>query len=360
MRSVRARRWWRWLVVGGGVAALLALPAVVRAWPVDAQAVAPADLAARIAASATQPYSGTVTARGGLALPDLPGARDQADLFGSASRLRVWYRSPTAWRVDQLNRVGEIDTYASRGRISIWDSGRRLVRHIDDEPELRLPRAADLPPPELARRLLAGAAPGELQTLTPVRVANHAAPGVRIVPADPASTVATIDIWADADTGLALRVAVVPKGTDVPILETRFLEVSLSAPDADTVRLDPPAGVRQRSEGADDPVAEIGRRSQLRLPRQVAGLPRTSTQTTGAALYGHGFTQVLVVALPGTFGRGLLPATDRPWGGPARVLTTPLVNAMGFTAGGTTYVVAGAVTVEELDRIAAAISTPTP
>ena len=45
----------------------------------------------------------------------------------------------------------------------------------------------------------------------------------------------------------------------------------------------------------------------------------------------------------------------RPWGGEAQVIETSLVNTMAFSSKGTGYVVSGAVTVAELDRIGAAL-----
>lgn len=352
---------WRWAVVLAGVAGLVALPAVVQRWPVSAVELAPTELAARVAASVAQPYSGTVATRGGMGLPDLPAAQDRADLFGSATRLRAWYLDPGAWRVDTLDAMGERGTYRDRRGLLIWESGRRLVRRIDDEPDLRLPRAADLVPPELARRLLAGADPGELRPLAGARIAGRSAPGLRIVPADPASSVARVDIWADAATGVALRVVVTPRTTSVPVLEATFLDVSLAPPDPDVVVLEPPPDVARRREGADDPLAEIGRRSSIPLPDTLAGLGRTSGQEVGVSTYGEGLTSVTVAGVPGwVLGQLVppsLPLTERPWGGAARLLETPLLNAMAITTDGNGFVLAGAVRTEELDRVAAALAS---
>lgn len=348
-------------MVLAGVAVLVALPTVVRRWPVSAAELAPTELAARVATSVAQPYSGTVAARGGLGLPDLPTAQDRAELFGSATRLRTWYLHPDAWRVDTLDTVGERGTYRDRRGLLIWESARRLVRRIDDEPDLRLPRAADLVPPELARRLLAGTEPDELRPLAAARVAGRPAPGLRIVPRDPASSVARVDIWADAATGVALRVVVTPRASSVPVLETTFLDISLSAPDPDVVVLEAPPDAAQRREGADDPLAEIGRRSSIPLPATLAGLGRTSVQQVGVATYGDGLTSVTVAGVPGWVLGQLVPASlplsERAWGGSARLLETPLLNAMAITRGGDGFVLAGAVSVGELDRIAAALAS---
>ncbi len=55
-----------------------------------------------------------------------------------------------------------------------------------------------------------------------------------------------------------------------------------------------------------------------------------------------------------------IPLVDRPWGGQARVVSTALVNAMAINVDGIGYVVAGAVTVDELDRLAAILNQTKP
>ena len=92
---------------------------------------------------------------------------------------------------------------------------------------VRLPRPADLVPPSLALRLLREAGPRARVTgLAPRRVAGIAAAGLRVIPGDPASTVARIDIWADPASGLPLQVEVFGRGSGQPALETQFLQVS--------------------------------------------------------------------------------------------------------------------------------------
>ena len=123
----RMRRAWRWWVVLAAVAVLIALPWLVQRLPADVADVAPAELAARITASADRPYSGSVETRGAVLLPDIPGAETATGLLGGTSRLRVWVAGPDSWRVDLLTRTGEQDTYAGERRITQWDSERRLV-----------------------------------------------------------------------------------------------------------------------------------------------------------------------------------------------------------------------------------------
>ena len=88
------RRQWRWALVGTGFVALVALPAVVGALPVE-QSDLPADaLVDRIVDSGDQPYHGYAEARGGLRLPELSGAADLSTLISDTCRMRLWYESP--------------------------------------------------------------------------------------------------------------------------------------------------------------------------------------------------------------------------------------------------------------------------
>jgi hypothetical protein len=353
----RVRRSWRWIVVVAGVAVLVSLPAVIGALPARARDVAPADLAARITSS-SHAYSGFVQTSGSLALPDLSSIDTTAALLSGSSMLRVWWMAPTAWRVDLLSPTGESDSYGDATGTWTWDSEARRVRRTEGNPAVRLPRPEDFVPPVLAARLLAAASPAELRPVAAARVAGRSVPGVRIVPATPASTVDHIDIWADAESGVALRVAVAAKGGSGSAFESQFGEVSLTAPNRQLVTFTRPAGVRQ-GRAAPDLVREIASSSPVKLPPTLAGLARGRNQSGAVATYGDGFGVVAVLGLPAFAVEQAVPDTvpllDRPWGGQARVLTTALINTMAVSVNGTAYVLSGPVTVDELDRIAAVI-----
>ena len=70
----------------------------------------------------------------------------------------VWYRSPAYWRADEVTGTGESDTYADGGVTYLWNYGTNLLTQVTGAEPVRLPRAADLLPPALARRLLDTAA----------------------------------------------------------------------------------------------------------------------------------------------------------------------------------------------------------
>jgi hypothetical protein len=349
-------------VVLAGVAILVSLPAVIGAFPARARAVAPAELAAAITTS-THPYSGYVQTSGTLALPDLSSVDTASALLSGSAQLRVWWLDPTAWRVDLLSPTGESDTYADRTGTWTWDSEARRIRRVDGSPTVRLPRPEDVTPPVLAARLLAAARPDELRPAPASRVAGRAVPGVRIVPATPTTTIDHIDIWADTATGVALRVAVVAKGESSPAFETQFGDLSLKTPSRELVTFTRPAGVRQ-GRAAPDLVRQVASSSPVKLPPELAGLTRGLDQSGAVATYGDGFAVVTVLGLPAFAVDEAVPDTiplvDRPWGGQARVMSTSLLNTMAVSVNGTAYVLSGAVTLDELDRIAAVLASPKP
>ena len=93
-------------------------------------------------------------------------------------------------------------------------------RRSPRSPEIRLPDASDLLPPTLARLMLQGVRPDELSRLPVRRIAGIEAPGLRLIPAEPASTVARVDIWADpasraAGAGGAVRRGRAPAGAQL-------------------------------------------------------------------------------------------------------------------------------------------------
>ena len=272
-------RSWRWAVVGAAVAVLVSLPSVVRALPVPGAGMPPHELAARVLASTGQPFAGYAETAGRLGLPNLAGADEALGLVGETSRMRVWQTGPDAWRVDLLRVAGELDTFGDERGIWTWDSNRRVAQRTEGSFQTRLPRPHDLLPPTLGLRLVQAAAPGELQPLRRARVAGRSVPGIRIVPSSAISTVAHIDVWADASTGVPVRVVVVAEGSSRPVFSSQFLEVSLAPVAAQRVRFEPPRTARvDFDDDGDDPLERWEQRSPFVLPDEIAGLVRRTAR----------------------------------------------------------------------------------
>ena len=91
-------------------------------------------------------------------MPELPALESTTALFTGVTRVRGHVAGPDRWRADELTPVGERDVYHLDHREYVWDFGFDQLTALSGNAALRLPRAADLLPPELGRRLL-GLAP---------------------------------------------------------------------------------------------------------------------------------------------------------------------------------------------------------
>jgi hypothetical protein len=290
-------------VVAVGVAVLLSLPRLIANWPVRTASMPVETLYARMGASVHQPYQGFVLSSGVAGLPSLPQLADAIGLLNGETQLRVWYASPSHWRVDQIGVGTERDLYQGPDDQAIWDFGANEITTIVGEQPVRLPRGADLIPPDLAGWIISvlGPHPSGLSALPARRVAGVGAAGLRVTPNDPRTTVGHIDLWADPTTGLPLQVEITGRGAARPILVTRFLDISFNAP-ADSV-LVPPTGDLNTTYAytAGSDIAQAFRSLRFGpLPSVLGGFPRTDNPATSVGLgsYGTGLTRFLVIPIP--------------------------------------------------------------
>jgi hypothetical protein len=358
----RGRLPWRWRVVVGVVALLVCAPAAVAALPVGPRRLPPAELLARVQASAGVAYQGYAQSHARLGLPDVPRAGQAVALLGETTRMRAWVASPSRWRVDELLLGGERDLYQQPGATWLWDSGQRRAVYTVGEVAVRFARPADLLPPELGRRLAAAASPGELSRIGGRRVAGVAADGLRITPRTPETTLGRVDLWADPRSGLPVRVEITASGARDPSITTAFLDLRLGPPPPEAVRFEPPDDAEVDYREAPDAARVVGRLSRFVLPDLLAGEPRRASLANAAGTYGRGFGLVAVLALPewrsprdAAF-RQRVPSVTGPWGS-ASLVSTPLLNGMAFETDGVAYVLAGTVQPEVLQRVAARLAT---
>jgi outer membrane lipoprotein-sorting protein len=354
----RAPSGWRWLIVGGVVALLVALPGLVGAVPARDQPMAAEELLGRVLASERVAYQGLAEARAGLGLPDVPRAGRVVALLGETTRMRAFVAGPRSWRVDELTPVGERDLYADGATTALWDSGERRVTFTSGEAPVRFARPADLLPPELGRRVAAAAEVGEVARLGARRVAGVDALGLRIAPRSAGTTLARADLWADPRGGLPVRVELTARGQREPIVTATFLDLALGPPDPGHLRFTAPDDADVNVDQAPDLAGAIDRFSPFALSDQLGGLGRRTQFGGAASTYGRGFELVAALAFPARFSprtRDFLervPTRRGPWG-EASVITTPLLNGMIFERQGVAYALAGTVTQPVLDRVAA-------
>jgi hypothetical protein len=359
---------------------------VIAALPVPSSAISAAALRDRILASAGVPYQGYAESTVNLGLPELPDLHNVSLLLDGTTDQYVWYRSPAYWRADDVTGTGESDTYADGGVTYLWNYGTNLLTQVTGAEPVRLPRAADLLPPALARRLLDTAGRADrISRLPDRRIAGVDAAGLRLVPTGPGTTVGSVEIWADPASGLPVQVQITGRGTagqpGQAVLLSTFLELSRTRPDLNaviphpapdvgltTTRLPNVDGVLNGDgDGDDDGDA---------FPPQLGGLRHVALTGSppGVAIYGSGLSRFVLLPLPRGVGTDALnsaiqagadsvalPGTAAGQAGtqPGVLIRTPLLSVLMVRAGfhHAVFLFTGAVTPAVLESAAGDLVT---
>lgn len=332
------------------VSVLAALPSLAQVLPASAEA--PSDLLRRVQQSQGTAWSGLGESTGALALPDVRELSGLPELLGATTRTRVWWRGPTAYRVDVVRPTGETDAVVDESGSWTWDSADRRAVRLVGEPAVRLPVGADLAAPLLGRRL--ARTPGLVASPLPGRrVAGQRTAGLRLVPpAGSPTTVESVDLWAEPRTGLPLRVEVHARGLARPVVLAELLDLDLSAPPLVRVAFAPPPDAAVQLVEAPDLAASIDRFAPFLLPDTLGGQPR-SRGPGGVGTYGSGLATFAVLPLPNDVGRRALRAVDPTDTDGRAAVSTPLLNALVLRDRRRVYLIAGTVPVAVLDSAAA-------
>jgi len=350
----------RWSAVGGLVAVLVALPVGIGALPASDAAVPAADLRSAVLASGSVGFSGYAVSAGGLSLPVTDQLTSVADLFSDRTTMRAWWRGPSDNRVDVVTAAGETGTHRDAAGSWTWDYESATAVRSAASP-LDLPAPPDLLPSALGRRLLSEATDEELSRIGARRVAGRDGLGVRLTPAEDASSVSRVDVWVDGDSGLPLRVEVYEKDARLPALDTRFLDLDLAVPAAAVTRFDPPPAAWVREGQQAEVVLEAGRRIRpVALPAALAGLPRRELTgvPAGIGLYGRGVTLLAVAPVPERLANGLRRALGQSTDAVVdelgtRIAVGPVALMVVEPPGRGPYVLTGTVTLDALAAAAA-------
>ena len=262
----------RWAVVAGGRRPGRAA-ARVGALPASDADVRRANCGPRPWPAPTLGFSGYAESAGGLALPVGDQLTSVADLFSDRTTMRVWWRGPADSRVDVVTRGGG-DRRAPR-------PGRHLDLGVRDRDATRAaparspcPRRPTCCParwaggcsPRRPTRSCPGSAPSGSPAATPS--------GLRVTPADDGASVARVDVWVDADSGLPLQVQVSGTAAAGPRW-TPGSSTSSSPPRAGRHRVRAAPGRRVREAQRGRVCSEAGGGSgPVALPAELAGLPR--------------------------------------------------------------------------------------
>jgi len=349
----------RWALVAGLVAVLVATPVVISVLPAADSDVTADELLQKVQGSAEVSYSGYAQSIGGVLLPINEQLPELVELFADRTTTRVWWRSPEDWRVDTIGLTGETGVHRIGATTWTWEyEANRATR--TPVPDLRTPRPDDLLPSELGRRLLSEADPDEVTRLPAERIAGINAAGLRLHPREPQSNVDRVEIWADPETGLPLRVAVYGEGAAVPAVTTSFLDIEFEQPSAATTYFSPPAGAQVQVDEVDDIVAAVDRFGDFVPLDQLAGLERRDqAQGLGSVGdYGRGVTVLVAVPLwqefAGPLRRQLVQAPnadiDNPFG--TAVTVGPFSVLLTSGGGEVSYLLTGTVDLATLERAA--------
>jgi hypothetical protein len=356
----------RWAAVTAVVALLCALPVLASALPVRVPKLTASQLRGRILASAGLSYAGYAESNATFGLPSLPGLAGLTSLLDGVTKMRVWQASADRWRVDMQSDTGERDTYQLGSQSYIWDSGEQLLTQVVGQPSVRLPQAADLAPPALAIRLLDEAGPrARFSVIPPVRVAGSSAAGLQLTSADPASTIARIDIWAEPGNGLPLMVEIFGRGSSTPALESQFFQVGPWRPEAAVLTPQRGPGTGFTVASASRLSGELNNLATTNLPGQLAGRGRVAEPAAfdEVGVYGGGLSTFVVLGIRGrrdlvgdalAAGGAALSLT----GGTATLISAPLVNAVILRPAGScvTYLIAGTISASVLEQSAVTLT----
>ena len=311
----------RWLVpasaalavIGGGVA----IGAITRAADPALAPRSAAELLVDLQTARVDGLSGTVVARADLGLPALPSTRagspDLFSLLSGTHTVKVWYSGPNQARLALLDTLGETDVITNGTDVWIWSSKDNTATHAtipagsaSPGTPFPIPSAGGLglTPDAMAKAALALLEPStEVTTNGSASVAGRDAYELVLAPRDPASLVGSIRLAIDATERVPLRVAVLARGSNDPVFEVAFTQVSFDRPDAAQFTFNPPPGATVIEETRDaeghDPNKPDAAKPDPAKPD--AGKPDEAApgaDRRNMAVVGTGWTSVLVARLP--------------------------------------------------------------
>ncbi len=349
----------RWLLVAAGAAGLVGAGAFQL--PAAALEVDPDALRTRILGS-VPPYVGYGQASGRLGLPEIAQLESVTALLTGTSRLRAFVAGPDRWRADELRLTGERVTYHLGDTEYLWDFDADQITRVVGATSLRLPRAGDLLPPDLARRLLALAPTDPVTALPARRIAGRTAGGLRLTPADPVTTVGRIDVWADPATALPLRVEVSAR-TGEPLLFAELTDVTDGAPERSALTPTVPPGAGAVSAVAADVSGALRVLNAPPAPGRLAGRDRvlpgdpSIVELPGVGIYGSGLATFVLIPLGHDIAHRAVDGARSAGGtavevpfGQAALVATPLLSVAALVSRGRGGLLVGAVTPDVLDR----------
>ncbi|NUP34303.1 MAG: DUF2092 domain-containing protein [Streptomycetaceae bacterium] len=281
---------------------------------------------AKIAGAKTETLSGTVDLTTDLGLPALPGrgSADPSGLVSGTHTLRVAVDGPDRQRIGIRADLAEYNIVHNGRDVWTYDSRRNAATHTllpeqqagqagqagqAKAPGTALPGAAITPQDAAAKLLDLAKQSGTTVTAAGTdKVAGRSAYKLRLAPAQPGSLLAGATVWADAETGVPLRVVVDTAKGGKPALDVGFTDVSFAKPAAGTFDFKPPSGAKvdEKNTAADD--AAKNAKEPFDLTKLAAGFRGTEPKT-----HGEGWNTVVELRLPA--GVSAKPSAAQPQAG---------------------------------------------
>ncbi|MCX4818650.1 DUF2092 domain-containing protein [Streptomyces sp. NBC_01142] len=379
------------LAVAGVAAATIGLvPALAASGDPDLPKISAQELIEKMAASDTQQLSGTVKISTDLGLPSLDGLAglgggsgggsfgpkgEEGDREGSSAApdgklmglvsgthtLRVAADGPDKQKVSILEDAAEYSMIHNGDEVWAYDSASNEAYHAKEDgagkQERKAPQDIPTTPKELAEEALKAA--GDTTSVTvggTAQVAGRDAYQLVIKPKQDGSTVGSIKVAVDSETGVPLKFTLTPSSGGKAVIDAGFTKVDFSRPAASTFDFTPPKGAKV-TEADELEQREKGAKHE----EEFKGLE----DFHGLNVIGEGWTSIAKIEAPG--GESVTPPKDGDvppeakqfldsFGdkvegkfGSGTVFKTRLVNAL-MTDDGTVYV--GAVTEDALVKAA--------
>ncbi|MGX5392682.1 LolA family protein [Streptomyces anulatus] len=379
------------VAVAGVAAATIGLvPALASTGDPDLPKISAQQLIENIAASDAEQLSGTFKISTDLGLPldgiagslvpdgegkDAGAAAPQdklMELTSGTHTLRVAADGPERQKLSILGDASEYSLIHNQGEVWAYDSKSDEVYHAEapegrDAGELaeKAPKdrkGASATPKDFAEQALAAA--GDTTSVTvdgTARVAGRDAYQLLIKPKQSGSTIGSVRIAVDAETGVPLKFTLSAASGGKAVVDAGFTKVDFSRPAASTFAFTPPKGAKVTEADELETGKDEHGAVQEALPGQLAELDGFE----GFNVIGEGWTSIAEIRPPGgtglpKAGSGEMPAEaqgfldalgDKVTGkfGSGTVFKTRLVNAL-MTDDGSVYV--GAVTKDALVRAA--------
>ncbi|MFJ1755726.1 outer membrane lipoprotein carrier protein LolA [Kitasatospora sp. NPDC088134] len=350
-------------------------------------AISAQELVAKVLASNTDTFSGTVRISADLGLPTAltdaaggsgplgelarsagasTGSADPqlkaVELLGGAHTLTVAADGPDRQRVTLSGQKTGYELVHDGDQVWAFDRASQQALHLTGAPGADGHRPdgtaglGSVTPQKVAEQLLAVSAKTTSITVSGTeRVAGHAAYRLSVKPKQEGSTVAEIRISVDAEKGvpLAVQLRTVDGAT---AFDVRFGSLSYAKPDAKTFRFDVPKGAkvveRSAAEHSANPLSSV----LPALPAPGGDHAEGGRPGGGPAdgrdggVIGEGWTAVAHGSAGADAAKGLAKFTGRPVNG-GTLVSTRIVNTL-VTPDGRVFV--GAVTPETLEKAAKA------